>query len=269
MSTTQKEQQPKLILHWLEESRAQRIVWLLEELELEYTLKLYHRSQGKAADAALLEKSQLGKSPVLEIESIDSETGQVTTKFVEESGFIISYIIDHFDYSHKLSSLSSEEKELVQFYLHFTEGTFQPFLTFVVVHAVANGMSPFFARFITSKFTQTIDTLYSLKNINLTCEKLEKDLEKNYSQNTSSSQDLFFVSNKITGADIILIFPLEVIFESNRLQDLGFDVSKYPLLAKWVSEIRSRAAYRRSYERVEREGKGQFKIGPPLHNNGA
>lgn len=246
------------LLSRLEQSRSHRIVWLLEELGLEYKLKLYHRESTKTAEKALCDFSPFGKSPVLEIDYLNGKP----SKKVYESGFIIQYIIDHFDYDGKFNkaNLTEEQQEEVQYYLHFVEGSLQPFLTFLAVHSVAVERTPFLLRGITSRFVESIDKAYSLQNIDLFCQQLEGELRKNYSLNTSSSQDLFFVANKLSAADIIMIFPLEIIFEGSRVQNLGFEVTKFPMLAKWVSEIKSRVAFKRSYERVEKEGNGQFKI---------
>ncbi|KAF3077834.1 hypothetical protein TWF569_004309 [Orbilia oligospora] len=77
---------PKITLIWLNESRAQRIVWLLEELGLEYEVKAYKRREDKQAPAELKEFHPLGKAPVL---IIDGQT-------LAESGFIVEYLVDRF-----------------------------------------------------------------------------------------------------------------------------------------------------------------------------
>lgn len=76
----------------LNESRGQRIVWLLEELKLEYDIKIYLRQKNKRAPPELKQVHPLGKSPVVTIEAPSLEEPLV----LAESGAIVEYIIDHF-----------------------------------------------------------------------------------------------------------------------------------------------------------------------------
>ncbi|KAL1592374.1 hypothetical protein SLS60_011453 [Paraconiothyrium brasiliense] len=92
MSTVAKaDQGAKLTVHWLNESRGQRIVWLLEELSLDYEIKVYFR-QNKRSPPELKQVHPLGKSPVITIEAPRLEEPLV----LAESAAIVEYVSDHF-----------------------------------------------------------------------------------------------------------------------------------------------------------------------------
>lgn len=83
---------PRLTVHWLDRSRAQRILWLLEELSLPYNLVTYRRQPDQQAPPSLKQIHPLGKSPVLEI----AKEGWKKNLVLAESGFIIEYVAKHF-----------------------------------------------------------------------------------------------------------------------------------------------------------------------------
>jgi glutathione S-transferase len=87
-----KQQNCKITLYWLEESRAQRIAWLLEELNLEYEIKVFKRTTLGVAPKELKEIHPLGKSPVIEIQPEGAEKPIV----LAESGLIVEYLAEHF-----------------------------------------------------------------------------------------------------------------------------------------------------------------------------
>ncbi|KAH3667912.1 hypothetical protein WICMUC_005190 [Wickerhamomyces mucosus] len=240
---------PIITLHWLEKSRSQRILWLLEELQIDYKLKLYHRDHSQRAPEELAKIFPLGKSPVVEI---DYQDGKESRK-IAESGFIIKYLIENFDKDGKLTPKNKQDTDDIDYYLFFTESSLQPYLTALIVHKVAVSKAPFFARPICSQFAHKIDESYNAKEAIIGFKFLEEKLKE-------TNGEEFFVGNKISGADIILSFPIEIAFESERLQDLGFHPTEYPLLDKYLKSLKSRAAYKNAIKRIEVEGNGEFKI---------
>lgn len=86
LDTTTSSNTPSITVYWLEESRADRILLLLEELELPYVIQKFERGPDKLAPAELKKIHPLGKSPVIK----DGD------KVVAESGFIIDYLIDKY-----------------------------------------------------------------------------------------------------------------------------------------------------------------------------
>ncbi|KAI6874690.1 hypothetical protein KC334_g18422, partial [Hortaea werneckii] len=86
-------QKPKVVLHWLEKSRSQRILWLLQECKgLDWEVKTYKRQPNMLAPPALKEVHPLGKSPVITVESPALSKPMV----VAESAAICEYLCDHF-----------------------------------------------------------------------------------------------------------------------------------------------------------------------------
>ncbi|KAL9114200.1 MAG: hypothetical protein Q9187_007505, partial [Circinaria calcarea] len=123
-----KNQKAKITLYWLEQSRSQRILWLLEELNVEYELKTYKRVKMQAP-AELKDIHPLGKSPVISIEA----EGMSKPMVIAESGLITEYLIDHFKpelaperYADgKEGQIGGESEEWLRYryYMHYTEGS--------------------------------------------------------------------------------------------------------------------------------------------------
>ncbi len=82
----------QITLHWLDRSRAQRIIWLLEELRLQYRLVTYQRKPDQQAPASLKAVHPLGKSPVLELTHPRASKPLV----LAESANIVEYLAEHF-----------------------------------------------------------------------------------------------------------------------------------------------------------------------------
>ncbi len=103
-----------IVVHHLNDSRSQRILWLLEELELPYQIKQYKRDANtRLAPPELKAVHPLGKSPVL------TDDGQT----VIESGAIVDYIIRHHGDGRLQPSIGWPEYEAYQQWLHYAEGS--------------------------------------------------------------------------------------------------------------------------------------------------
>lgn len=218
----------RIILHWLNLSRSHRILWLLEELNIEYEIKIYHRNSGYRAPPELFKVHPLGKSPVIEV--LDSEENDGKPLIIAETGRIIEYLLYTFDHSERLQPVTKESRGLVSYYLHYTEGTLQPFLTSLLVLELAKGIAPFLVRPLVKAVVSQIIQAYYGPEFLLNLEYLENIAKEN--------DGGYFVDGKLTGADIILSFPIaESIFDNDRASVLlnGQDPKeKYPYLAKWA-----------------------------------
>lgn len=126
----------------LEQSRSQRIVWLLEELKLPYELQIFHRDpQTHFAPPELKKIHALGKSPVISIAAPGSDEPVV----IAESGFIVEYLLDHFGQETTLipkrykdgqeGKVGGETEQWLRFkyFLHYAEGSLMPFMTVAMV----------------------------------------------------------------------------------------------------------------------------------------
>ncbi|PVH15099.1 uncharacterized protein CXQ87_002934 [Candidozyma duobushaemuli] len=216
----------KFVLHYLTESRASRIVWLLEELNLDFSLKVYKRVGGVLAPKELLDVFPTGMSPVLQIFK-EGETEPLT---LAESGHIIQYVIRHYDTEGKLTPSSDAEKEKVDYFLHFAEGSLQPHLVSLLVGDVASHKAPWPASYLVKGIVGKINSEYYLKRLKTNLQFLDDVLAKKGGG--------FFVGDKLTGADIILEFPVgqNVFSNEQRARNLGLDVppsKAWPHLYEW------------------------------------
>jgi len=213
-----------LTLHHLENSRSQRVLWLLEELGLDYDVKVYKRdAQTNLAPAELRKVHPLGKSPVLEDEG----------RIIAETGAIIEYILDHYDGGKLRPSPVSDDFERYRYWLHAAEGSYMPPLVFsLFLNRMETAPMPFFARPIAKKLTGAVRNGY----LNHTTKALFDYLED------ALGKSAWLAGDEMTGADIIMSFPMEA--AAKRL-----DVSAYPRIKAFVEKVQARPAYQRALER--------------------
>src|SRR4051812_8326923 len=106
-----------ILVHHLNNSRSQRVLWLLEELGVEYEVKRYERDpKTMLAPASLRKVHPLGKSPVV-------SDGDVT---VAESGAIIEYIVERHGQGRLVPALGSSDRQRYTYFLHYAEGSLMP-----------------------------------------------------------------------------------------------------------------------------------------------
>ena len=118
----------------LEKSRSQRILWLLEELKLEYDLKTFKRTKEMLAPQELKDIHPLGKSPVITVEAPAASKPLV----IAESAFIIEYLTEHFGpwlvpkrYKQgREGEVGGESEEWLRyrFFMHYAEGSLMTYL---------------------------------------------------------------------------------------------------------------------------------------------
>lgn len=212
----------------LNQSRSQRILWLLEELNLDYELKIYKRDKGHRAPPELEKVHPLGKSPVLEV----IRDGK--SLVIAETGHIIEYLIKNYDTSKKLVPATEEEKEQVDYFLHYCEGTLQPYLVGLLVHGMAVNMAPFPVKFLVRMIMNEINKAYYKSGLMQNLKFLDDYLAKNKSK--------YFVGDKLTGADIIFEFPLiENLADNKRIKEFAgddFDIRKlFPNICEWADRM--------------------------------
>ncbi|KAK9447316.1 glutathione S-transferase [Limtongia smithiae] len=226
---------PTLVLHWLEQSRSHRILWLLEELHLPYTLKVYKRDPRTfLADPALKQVHPRGKSPVLE------DNGMI----IAESGLIIEYLISKYGKDMKPKTEGEEMK--VKYYLHYAEGSLMPIMLLLfVTNNIRSAKVPFFIRPIARTIANKTDDAFAGPDATSQLEFLESQL--------ANSSTGYFVGGSLSGADIILIYPLQV-----AVLRAGLTQEKYPLLYRWLEAMQAREAYKRADEVVAEQGFGSI-----------
>ncbi len=112
-----------LIVHTLNNSRAHRLIWLLEELGLDYEIKFYKRGPDYRAPAELKKVHPLGKSPVLEDDGL----------VIAESGAIFEYLLEKYDPRGLVPAKGTPERLAYTYWLHYAEGTAMPLLVMKLI----------------------------------------------------------------------------------------------------------------------------------------
>jgi glutathione S-transferase len=209
-----------LTLHHLENSRSQRILWLLEELGVEYDVRRYQRDpKTSLAPPELLQIHPLGKSPVI-------TDGDVT---VAESGAIVEYLVGRYDDGRLLPPENTPERMAYTYWLHYAEGTLMPFLLLsLVLSRIETAPMPFFIRPVASGITGKVRQGFLDQNIRRNLDFLESTLERSE----------WFCGAAMTAADIQMSFPVEAAAVRTDL------ARRYPALNAWLERIHDRPAYR-------------------------
>ncbi|KAI9701127.1 MAG: hypothetical protein M1836_001796 [Candelina mexicana] len=246
--STNESQKPevKITLYWLEKSRAQRILWLLEELKLPYELKTYKRGKDRLAPPELKEVHPLGKSPIIKIEAPTTSKPLI----IAESGLIIEYLIKYFgtwlapkEWSEGKEGQVGGESEAwmrYRFYMHYAEGSLMSLLLMaVLVRGIRGSPVPFFIKPITGMIAGRIETMYLNQSFQTHFEFLESQMA------SSPNGGDYLCGTELTGADILMSFPLE------SAQGLaGLTADKYPKLCAYLVKIHERDAYKRAVQKI-------------------
>jgi len=217
-----------ITVHHLNNSRSQRILWLLEELGLEYEVKRYQRDpQTMLAPPELRAVHPLGKSPVI---TEKNPSGDLT---LAESGAIIEYLADRHGAGRLAPAPNSPERVRYLYWLHFAEGTAQPPLLLKLLFDRVKSKTPFFVRPVARAIADKALGTFVLPNIARNLDFMESELAKN----------AWFAGPQFSAADIQMSFPLE----ASRARG-GLD-EKRPRLMSFLERIHSRPAYQRAVER--------------------
>ena len=196
-----------LIVHHLENSRSQRILWMLEELGLPYEIKRYERNkQTMLAPPELKKVHPLGKSPMLE----DTESGG---RVIIETGAICDYLVEKAD--GKLGPPAHRDAVLLyRQFLHYAEGSMMPPLLLLLIL----GRIPFFGK-------RAIKRIQPMADVHL--DFVEAELASRPG----------FAGDEMTAADIMMSFPLEA-----ARSRAGLGPSR-PATIAWLDKIHARPAY--------------------------
>ena len=214
-----------IILHHLENSRSQRILWLLEELGVDYDLVGYRRDpETQLAPPELLKVHPLGKSPVI-------TDGEVT---VAESGAIIEYLVGKYDDGTLLPAAGTPERLAYTYWLHYAEGSFMPLMILsLIMSRIETAPMPFFVKPIAKGIVAKVRNGYLDPNVTRNLAFMESSLEgRNW-----------FVGDTLTAADIQMSFAVEA---AEVRTDLA---THYPNLKGYLERMRARPAYQKALEK--------------------
>lgn len=214
-----------IVVHHLNNSRSQRVLWLLEELGLPYEIQRYQRDpKTMLAPPSLRAIHPLGKSPVI--------TDGAQT--VAESGAIIEYLIGRYGDGRLVPAAGTPERLRWTYWLHFAEGSaMTPLLLKLVFDKVETGPMPFFARPIARAISAKVKSSFVQPQIEQQLDYMESELGKTK----------WFAGNEFTAADVQMSFPLEA---AGARGGLG---ASRPKLMAYLARIHARPAYQRALER--------------------
>jgi glutathione S-transferase len=211
-----------IIVHHLNNSRSQRVLWLLEELGLAYEVKRYERDpDSMLAPPALRAVHPLGKSPVI-------SDGDLT---LAESGAIIEYLVGRYGDGRLVPAAGTRERVRYTYWMHYAEGSAMPPLLFkLVFDRIETAPMPFFARPFARAIAGRTKRTFIEPQIKLHLDFMEGEL------GTSG----WFAGSDFTAADVQMSFPLEA-----AAARAGLDATR-PKLMGFLERIHARPAYQRA-----------------------
>ncbi len=213
-----------ITVHHLNNSRSQRVLWLLEELGLPYEIKHYQRdAKTSLAPPELRQVHPLGKSPVI-------TDGGLT---VAESGAILEYLVDKYGQG-RLKPTDEQALLHYRYFMHFAEGSAMPPLVMkLVFNKIKRAPMPFFVKPIAKGIADKVLGSFVQPNIDAQLKFLESEL----------AARPWFAGTEMTAADVQMSFPLEAAAAR------GGSLDGYPKIKAFLERIHARPAYRKALER--------------------
>lgn len=198
-----------LIVHHLNNSRSQRILWLMEELGLDYEIRRYERdAASNLAPSELRDIHALGKSPVLE------DNGRM----ISESGAIVEYVCRHHGGQYLIPAADDASYIHYLEFLHFAEGS---------------AMTPILLNLYTSRLGEAALPLTA---------RIDQQLSLHFQyMEDALAERPYFAGDELTAADILMSFPAEVAVMNGG--------NAYPRLGAFVAACHARPAWQRARER--------------------
>ena len=214
-------------VHHLNNSRSQRVLWLLEELGLDYNVVRYQRdAETMLAPPSLRKVHPLGKSPVV----VDGGNT------LAESGAILEYLVERYDTAHDFApSPGTAESLRYRYWMHYAEGSaMPPLLMSLVFSRLKKAPMPFFVKPVAKGISDKVMKTFVGPQVKLHLDYMEGELARHD----------WFAGGSFSAADVQMSFPLEAAQARG-----GLTAATHPRLTDWLSRIRARPAYRRAVQR--------------------
>jgi len=214
-----------IVVHHLNNSRSQRVLWLLEELGLDYEIKRYQRDpRTMLAPAELRAVHPLGKSPVV-------TDGSNT---LAESGAIVEYLVERYGIGRLRPPEQSPERLRYKYWLHYAEGSaMTPLLLSLIFRRLPKSPMPFFVRPLVRGIADKVKASFVDPQLTLHFDYMESELVRR----------TWFAGDEFTAADIQMSFPLEAGLARGLID------ARRSHLGTFLERIHSRPAYQRALER--------------------
>ena len=215
-----------ITVHHLDNSRSQRVLWLLEELELTYEVQFYKRDpKTMMAPKSLRTIHPLGKAPI-----ITDTDGDVT---LAESGAIIEYIINKYGNGRLAPARDTSEYIRFIYWLHYAEGSAMPPLLLKLIFGMLPKQAPLLIRPFAFLIAKGAQTRFINPQVKLHMDYWEQSL----------SESEWFAGNDFTAADIQMSCPLEA-----AAARAGATHNR-PYVGAFLRRIHNRPAYQRALQR--------------------
>ena len=214
-----------ITVHHLNNSRSQRVLWLLEELGVEYEVRRYQRdSATMLAPPELRAVHPLGKSPVL-------TEGDLV---LAESGAIVEYLVEMHGNGRFIPAAGTPERLRYRYWLHYAEGSaMPPLLLKLVFDRIGAAKMPFFAKPVARAIAARARDSFIQPQIDQHLDFMEAEL----------GRSAWFAGSAFTAADVQISFPLEA-----AAARAGLDARR-PRLMDFLARIHGRPAYQRAVAR--------------------
>ena len=214
-----------ITVHHLNNSRSQRVLWLLEELGVEYEIKRYQRdAKTMLAPPELRLVHPLGKSPVITDDGVT----------IAESGAIVEYLVERYGKGRLIPAPGTPEKLRYTYWLHFAEGSAMlPLVMKLIFGRLETAPMPFFIKPVAKGIASKVKAGFIEPNIKAQLDYMESELSKT----------LWFAGNDFTAADIQMSFPVQASAARG-----GLDRSR-PKLMGFLDRIHAMPAYKRAIEK--------------------
>jgi glutathione S-transferase len=212
-----------LTVHHLNNSRSQRVLWLLEELGVPYEIIRYNRQPNMLAPPELRAIHPLGKSPVI------TDSGNT----IAESGAIVEYLVKTYGNGRLIPPDNTPERLRFTYWLHYAEGSAMPPLLLKLIFMMLPKRAPLLMRPVVNAIAaKALDTL------------VDPQLKQHMAfWEGELSKSEWFASSEFTAADIQMSFPLEAASARAGLEQ------GHPKAMAWLAKIHARPAYQRALEK--------------------
>jgi glutathione S-transferase len=214
-----------IVVHHLNNSRSQRVLWLLEELGVPYEVTRYERdAKTMLAPPSLMAIHPLGKSPIIVDDGVT----------VAESGAVVEYLIERYGGGRLIPPAGTPERLRYTYWLHYAEGSaMPPLLLKLVFDRVANAPSPWPISAIARRIAGTVQNSFIGPQLKRHLDYMEAEL----------TAQPWFAGEEFTAADVQMSFPLEA-----AASRAGLNASR-PRLFDFLQRIHARDAYKRALTR--------------------
>jgi glutathione S-transferase len=215
---------PVITIHHLNNSRSQRVLWLLEELGVPYEIVKYERdAKTMLAPKSLEAIHPLGKSPVI------TDDG----KTIAESGAILEYLVETYGKGKFAPPPGTQAFQDYRYFMHYAEGSLMPFLLMKLVFNKIKSDAPFIVRPIAKAIAGKVGAQF-----------LDPNLRRHFKfLNDHLAKHAWFAGDELSAADAQMLFPVEAAVQR------GADLADVSQLASWLEKVKQRPAYAKAIER--------------------